>query len=83
MVFISDKLHILGTAVSQSPGMCICACVLSHVGLCDPVDCSLPGSSVHGILQARKLEWIAISSSRESSRPGDQTHVSCVSCICR
>ena len=35
--------------------------------LCDPVDCSLPGSSVHGILQARVLEWVAISFSRGSS----------------
>ena len=38
--------------------------------LCDPVDCSPPGSSVHGILQARILEWVAISFSRESSQPG-------------
>ena len=38
--------------------------------LCDPVDCSLPGSSVHGILQARILEWVAISFSRGSSHPG-------------
>ena len=45
--------------------------------LCDPVDCSLPGSSVYGILWARKLEWIAMPSSRGSSRPRDQTHVSC------
>ena len=37
--------------------------------LCDPMDYSLPGSSVHGILQARFLEWLAISFSRESSRP--------------
>ena len=35
--------------------------------LCDPMDCSLPGSSVHGILQARILEWVAISSFRELS----------------
>ena len=35
--------------------------------LCDPIDCSLPGSSVHGILQARMLEWVAILSSRGSS----------------
>ena len=34
-------------------------CMLSHVRLCDPVDCSLPGFSVHGILQARKLGWVA------------------------
>ena len=45
--------------------------------LCDPVDCSLPGSSVHGIFQARILEWVAISFSRGSSRPRDRTLVSC------
>ena len=56
---------------------------LSHVRLCDPVDCSPPGSSVHGILQARILEWVAISSSRGSSRPRDGTYVSCISCISR
>ena len=44
--------------------------------LCDPVDCSLPGSSVHGILQARILEWVAVSSSRGSSQPRDQALVS-------
>ena len=44
--------------------------------LCNPVDCSLPGSSVQGILQARLLEWVAISFSRGSSRPRDQTQVS-------
>ena len=56
---------------------------LSHVPLCDPVDYSLSSSSVHGTLQARLLEWVAISSSRGSSRPRDQTHVSYVSCIGR
>ena len=44
--------------------------------LCDPVDCSSPGSSVHGILQARMLEWVAISFSRGSSQPRDRTQVS-------
>ena len=44
--------------------------------LCDPMDCSLPGSSVHGIFQARVLEWVAISFSRGSSQPRDQTWVS-------
>ena len=39
--------------------------------LCDPVDCRLRGSSVHGILQARVLEWAAVPFSRGSSRPGD------------
>ena len=43
---------------------------------CDPVDCSQPGFSVHGIFQARILEWFAISFSRRSSRPRDQTQVS-------
>ena len=46
--------------------------------LWDPMDCSLPGSSVHGIIQARILEWGAISSSRGSSWPMDSTHVSCL-----
>ena len=46
--------------------------------LCDPVDSSLPGSFVHGILQARILEWVAISFSRGSSPPRDQTQVSCI-----
>ena len=49
--------------------------------LCDPMDCSLPGSSVHGISQARILEWFAISYSRGSSRPRDQTYIFCISCI--
>ena len=46
--------------------------------LCDPMDCSLPGFSVHGIPQARILEWFAISYSRGSSRPRDQTCISCI-----
>ena len=44
--------------------------------LCDPMGCSLPGSSVHGIFQAIVLEWIAISFSRGSSQPRDRTQVS-------
>ena len=44
--------------------------------LCDPMDCSPPGSSVHGILQARILEWVAIPFSRGSSGPRDRTQVS-------
>ena len=49
----------------------------SCLTLCDPVDCSPPCSSVHGIFQARVLEWVAISFSRGFSRPSDQTQVSC------
>ena len=45
--------------------------------------CSPPGSSARGILQARILEWVAISYCRASSQPRDRTHVSCISCIGR
>ena len=61
--------------------MCVHVCVLvtqSCLTLCDSMDCSLPGSSVHGIFQARILEWVAISFSRGSSRPRDQTQVFCI-----
>ena len=51
---------------------------LSCVQLCNPMDCSPPGYSVHEILQARILEWVAIPFSRESSKPRDQTWVSCI-----
>ena len=50
----------------------------SCLTLCDPVDCSRPSSSVHGVLQARILEWVAISFSRGSSQPRDQIRVSCI-----
>ena len=61
---------------------CVCAKLLqSCLTLCDPMDCSLPGSSVHGISQARILEWVAMPSSRGSSRPRDPSRISYVSCI--
>ena len=50
----------------------------SCLTLCNPMDCSLPGSSTHGIFQAIVLEWIAISFSKGSSQPRDQTRVSCI-----
>ena len=55
--------------------------VLSHQTcptLCDPMDCNPPGSSVHGILQAGILEWVAMPSPRGSSQLKDQTEVSCI-----
>ena len=64
----------------------LCTCVQSLQSgptPCDPIDCSPPGSSVHGILQARTLEWVAMPSSRGSSRPRDRTRVSYVSCTGR
>ena len=63
--------------------VCLCVCVLSHARLWDPMDCIPPGFSVHGILQARILEWAAMPSSRGSSQPGDWTEVSCISCTDR
>ena len=53
----------------------------SCLSLWDPMDCSPPGFSVHGILQTRILEWVAMPSSRRSSQPRDRTCVSCGSCI--
>ena len=64
-----------------APKCCCCCCFLvtkSCLTLCDPMDCSLPGSSDHGISQARILEWVAISFSSESFQPWDRTHVSCL-----
>ena len=58
-----------------------CTCLLvaqSCPTLCNCMDCSLPGSSVHGILQARILEWVAIPFSRGSFWPRNQTHLSCI-----
>ena len=56
-----------------------CVWLLSCVQFfCNSMDCSLPGSSVHGIFQARILEWVAIALSRKSSRPWDRTCVSCL-----
>ena len=55
----------------------------SCLTLCDPMDCSLPGSSGHEILQIRLLEWDAISYSRGSSRPKDRMHISWVSYLGR
>ena len=57
----------------------LCVSAQSRLTLCDPMNCSLPGSSVHGIIQARRLEQVTISFSRGSSWTGDGTLVSCIS----
>ena len=57
---------------------CCCLVAKSCPTLCEPKDCSLPGSSVHGISQTRILEWVAISSSSRSSRPRNRTCISCI-----
>ena len=56
--------------VSVCVSLCACSITQSCLTLCGPMDCSLPGSSVHGIFQARILEQLAISYSRGSSDPG-------------
>ena len=66
---------------SYMPFVVLCAVksLPSCPTLCDPMDCSPPGSSVHGILQARILEWVAVASCRGPSWPRDFTCISCVS----
>ena len=61
----------------------MCLVTKKYPTLYDPMDCNPPGFPVHGIFQARILEWAAISSSRGASRPKDRTRISCVSCIGR
>ena len=58
--------------------MHICMYMYMYPTLYDPMDCSLPGSSVHGICQRRILEWVAIPFSRGSSQPRDPSWVSCI-----
>ena len=60
--------------------VCVCVCSVSQScqTLCNPMDCSPPGSPVHGLFQAGILEWVAISFSRGFSQSGDQTCVSCI-----
>ena len=63
---------------------CVCMWLTqSCPTLSDLMDCRLPGFSVHGIFQARRLEWVAISFSRGSSQPKHRTCVSCISCTGR
>ena len=71
-----EKLKIL-TQYIWGP-CCASSVPESSPTLCNPMDCSPSGSSVHVISQARKLEWVAIFFSRGSSRPTDGTHISCI-----
>ena len=72
--------HVFGISGIQ---MSVFSVAQSCPALCSPLDCSLPGSSARGIFQARILEWVTIPFSRGSSRPRDQTRISCVSCTDR
>ena len=63
--------------------VCVCSVTQSCLTFCDPMDCSPPGSSVHGIFLARILEQVTISYFRGSSQHRNQTHVCCISCLSR
>ena len=93
LLFLGDfKLNIMCICKNQnscnfffflSSNLCCAKSLQLYLPLYDAVDCCPPGSSVHGILQARILQWVAMSSSRGPSRPRDQTQVSQVSCVGR
>ena len=70
------KLPVMHTIITWK---IFCVRAQSYLILCNPMDCSLLGSSIHWILQVRILEWVAISSSRESFPPRDRTCISCIS----
>ena len=71
-------VHWLDVNTRNPPTLCAVLCLIAQActTLCNPVDCSPPGSSVHGILQSRITEWVAMASSRVSSQPRDQIKVS-------
>ena len=77
---LSTYIFSASTKDNEICGEHFCCCLVTKLRLtsCNNMDCSPPGSSVHGISQARILEWVAISFSRGSSRPRDQTHVFCL-----
>ena len=72
------RSFLLETVSCLLRGCFCCLLTKSWLALYSPMDCSTPGSSVHGISQARILEWVAISFSRGSSPSTDRTHVSCI-----
>ena len=78
-----DEMVVFSDFIDKEPACMHAKLLQSCLTLCDPMDCSPSGSSVHGILQARILEWVAILFSRGSSQPRDLTCVSYVSCIGR
>ena len=78
-VWTSCLHYVCESGLNLRRWRCRCMCALSCLTLCDLMDCSPPGSSVHGIFQARILEWVATSFSRGSSQPRDRTRISCIS----
>ena len=84
LYILSSRLQVLRKLLKSIYCAVCCARSLQLCStLCHPMDCSLPGSSVHRILQARILEGVAMSFSRRSFPPRDRSGVSCSSCIGR
>ena len=78
----SNNSNLNGHIRLNSMYVCIsCMLIQPCLILYDPMDCSIPGSSVHGISHAKILEWVAVSSSRGSSQHRNWTCISCVSCL--
>ena len=73
-------LHLPGASAPSTHSLHLCKVTQLCLTLWDPMDCSPPGSSIHGILQAGILEWAAMPSSRGSSQPRDWTHISHFCC---
>ena len=75
--------EVLPHATSEQPWKIFCVYLVTQScpTLCKPMDCNPSGSSLHGIFQARILEWVTICYSRGSSPPRDRTCISCISCI--
>ena len=75
LVFFYHWCHLRSSA---SLNHCVCIVAQSCLTLCDPMDCSPPGSSVNGILQTRILKWVSMPFSRGFSQPRDRTQVFCI-----
>ena len=80
LIFLWSHFKVLSYTLAVC---CVCMCAELYLSFWDPMDYSLPSSSLHGISQTRILEWGAISFSRGSSQPRDWMRVSCASCIGR
>ena len=78
MLYQQQQCFALTISIECKVNVVVCLVAKSSPTLCDPLDCSLPGSSVHGISQARILEWVGISFSRGSSWLRDWTHIFCI-----
>ena len=79
MDYYSPKYNLWYLTIKTSQSFwCCCLITDSCLTLCNPMDYSPPSFSVHGIAQARIMEWVAISFFRSSSQSRDQTHVSCI-----